>query len=210
MSKITAEQFSKLFNGSSIDKIEENEDYEIYSKLVEYSGDNPKKDFNLFKDNISLIADNLQKIIETEELYYCNVPHTGIDASFMGGRVLTLGDFATLWQAGKFQYSTDACASVAYIFYAAGSILSGSGSASAICLDSGETISRSVNIGQFFHLYDEFIKPIPRNFVMIKRYKYKQHGLKGLSERKPEDEILGEKFNHLNIEEVIEQLIVIH
>ena len=185
---------------------QETNEYEFYQNEVPNKSTNPEEDFVFFKNNIKLILNNLDKIIETQKYYYCQIDQITMGTTLTGKGSLTLGDLAILWKNKDFITRCENCDSEVYIFAAGGSLQSGSGSVTGICLDTGEIVSKRSNIGQLYKNVRELMKNNKRNMITYKRYKYKNVGFKSLNETKKEDEIVDNGFPYLTIQEVVEEL----
>ena len=132
--------------------------------LPEETGEQRKKNMQLFCDNLELILANSELILKTPEYFHIRHEWSLVGGIYLGSKYIPLGVLIKLWMNDQWLDECPECGGKTYIYCAGGSPLSGSHYTNAVCttckkfVDQRKSSGLAVLIKPAFDLCNTFIQ----------------------------------------------------
>jgi hypothetical protein len=115
--------------------------------LPEETGEQRKKNMQLFCDNLELILANSELVLKTPEYFQIRHEWSLVGGAYVGSKYIPLGVLIKLWQNDQWLGECPECGSKTYIYCAGGSPLSGSHYTNAVCTTCKEFVDQKKSSG---------------------------------------------------------------
>jgi hypothetical protein len=129
------------------------------------SSSDTEPEFQLFSENIALLRNNEQKILETAEYFFCELPFASCSWPYVGGDgPLCLGYLLLGWKNGILLEPCSDCNGECLVFSFAGSPLSGSNSWSGFCHQCNQKKNNRDTVHKPFYSKILFVSDLRKRF----------------------------------------------